>query len=603
MTTFRDRIEILLDVQKSNAENALRSFRTSVRDADSTLGKFKAGASSVLTAVSQYAGQLALAGGAALVGFGVKSVQAFQETALGAGQLRDSLGVTADEASRLREVGDDLGISVSALEATIGRMNRTADTTPGAFDEIGAAIARNRDGSVNTLQTFKNVAEALRNIPDPARRAAAAQEILGRSWQDVSELVMSGADGITRALASVEQAKVIDDAEIDQARAFRDAMDELRGAVEEVSIAAGGTLVPVLTDLAETVSDLNNIAGDTGLTSVLRRLVDIGPLGQTRRLVDVYEGLANRVTGLFREEKHRADFASTYNQANQAISDSISSAADAYADAQAEAARFEQSERSVDAAIRDAIEAQERQNEALREQRDEFRETAEGVYELHDAELALERATAEALETMADPASTMREVRAGLEGVAAAADRVAAEQVAMKGITLDTVAGQREWNRQILAVAATLSGPMRAEVLAHAARVNGLPSEKATEIAALIDAGSTQAAEDVLNRVARDRTATVRTVVTGGGGVSNRFSASGNPSTPEGPMVVGEQGPEVVELPGGSKVLSAAKSRDAARSGGTVVVNVTQHFPAGVDPTAAARAIDDYRRRNGPGAI
>ena len=246
-----NRISVVIDVVADKATQSFGKLKQSISDADGAANKFKAGAAGAFESVKQNAGNLALAAGTALVAFGVQAVSAFQETALAAGELRDKLGLTAEEASRFVEVAGDMGINVADLESTIGRMNREAANSPGRFDAIGAAIVRNKDGTINTKNTFLSVVDALNQMPDAAQRAKAGQEIFGRSWMNIAEMVGEGAEGMQKALDSVETNKVIDDAEIQEARRYRDAMDALKGVAEDLTIVVGSHVVPVIADLAE----------------------------------------------------------------------------------------------------------------------------------------------------------------------------------------------------------------------------------------------------------------------------------------------------------------------------------------------------------------
>jgi hypothetical protein len=72
-------------------------------------------------------------------------------------------------------------------------------------------------------------------------------------------------DDLREALDGVSEAKVIDEAELKKAREFRDALDTLKGRFEDVSMAVGEELVPVLTDLADAIEDVDAAAEKLGL--------------------------------------------------------------------------------------------------------------------------------------------------------------------------------------------------------------------------------------------------------------------------------------------------------------------------------------------------
>jgi hypothetical protein len=603
---FSEKIRVVIDVVADNASKSLKNFRTEVGNAETSMGKLKAGGASAMAGLQAAAGGLAIAGGAALVTFGAKAVSEFQEVAIGAGQLRDSLGLTAEEASRLQEVAADLGISTQALEANIGRMNRTAETSPEKFDAIGAAIKRNRDGTVNVNETFLNTIDALNKIPDATTRAARAQEIFGRSWMDVAELVGLGAEGVREAMASVEDAKIIDDDEIAKARRFRDALDGLKGVAESLSIEVGETLVPVLTEAAETLTRLSKLSSALKLPEVASWLTKLGPLGAANKLIDVYEGIGGAVSGLFTEEKKVADFSSTFTQSQDMVADSITSAGEAFDAAQAEIAKYATQQYTAQDAIDDAIEAQQRQNDELAEQRDKFQAAADSIYSLHDAEYAAQKAIEDANEALTTEGGNLFEIRQTSERAAQAIGKLADEQVTATGVTRDSAQGQRVWTEKMLESASTLSGPLQREVLGHIARMNGIPEEKITEITAqdnamaiLVDHLSRLRA--IPREVSTRLRVTGQTVTRGGDGIGARATnlvsvagATGGIVTRPTMALIGEAGPEAViplnttpgssPLPGGGLggatfniTVNAGMGADGARIGNTLIEVIKQY--------------------------
>ena len=228
----REKVDIEVTADTRRAESALDRLKTKGTSALGGIGG----------ALKANIASAALAVGGAITAFAVKAVGDFQDVALGAGELRDSLGVTAEEASRLQEVAGDLGIGVGTLVSAIGKMNKAAAATPAAFAAIGAEIARNRDGTTNVTETFLSAVDALNRIPDATQRAVAAQKIFGRGWTEIAELVAVGADEVREVFESVESGKIMSDADIARGREFRDMLDEVKGVAEEASITIGGGL-------------------------------------------------------------------------------------------------------------------------------------------------------------------------------------------------------------------------------------------------------------------------------------------------------------------------------------------------------------------------
>lgn len=261
---LEERIRLVIETVTDRANTGLSSFRTAVGEADGVMGKFKAGAGAAMESVKANAGALAMAGGAALVAFGVKAVSAFQETALAAGAFSEAAGVSVENASRLREVSDDLGISADTTEGAIRKMNMAIANGKAPTKEFADQIVYAKDGSVDSYESFINLATAIGKIKDPTERAKAAQETFGKSYGDIAEMMSMSAEDLRAKLNSVSEAKVISSKELDQARNYRDSMANLKDILEDFEVTIGSAVVPALTDLADALVSLNDLLGPLG---------------------------------------------------------------------------------------------------------------------------------------------------------------------------------------------------------------------------------------------------------------------------------------------------------------------------------------------------
>jgi hypothetical protein len=256
-------VEAEVTVDTSGASEAMEGLGEEIGAAgESGFGRFTSAATAAFAAIKSGGAGALLGIGAGITAFATKAVTDYQDLALGAGELRDALGLTAEEASRLQEVAGDLGIGVGPLEAALSRMNTTAGQSPGKFDAIGASIARSKDGTTDVLGTFLNVIDVLHRIPDATDRADAGRKVFGKGWTNLAELVDLGTQGILANMRSVESQKVTSDEQIDDAREFRDTMDELKGVLESVSLEIASSVLPMLERIAETVLLVKDRVGD-----------------------------------------------------------------------------------------------------------------------------------------------------------------------------------------------------------------------------------------------------------------------------------------------------------------------------------------------------
>jgi hypothetical protein len=256
-----NKITVLLDLVTDKAQSAAKGFKSSIAEAEGAANKFKAGASSAFATVQANAGALALGAGAAITTFGVKSVAAFQETALAAGKLSDATGLTVEDASRLQEVAGDLGVSTDSLAGSLVRMQKAVASNSDAVQELGIETQRTADGQVDVNATFLETVRKLGTVEDANEKALLASQLFGKGFADSAELILGSADDIQKRLDEVSGAQVITPEQVERARKFRDQMDDLSDSLKQVELTVGDQLVPVIGDLAEALVQVQSAAG------------------------------------------------------------------------------------------------------------------------------------------------------------------------------------------------------------------------------------------------------------------------------------------------------------------------------------------------------
>lgn len=538
---FNERINLLINVVADRANTAVGQLKTNLAQADTSFGKMKVASSAAWDGLKQHAAVGALAIGTAIVGFATKAVGDFQKVALGAGQLASSLGITTEEASRLQETADDLGIGVAAVERGIGRMNREIENSPEKFANIGASIQKTKDGTTDVTETFLGVIEALNGIEDPAKRAVAAQGLLGKGWQEMSRIIALGADDLREKLASVEDAKIATPEQVEQAEELRDKADELRGKVESLSLELGQELVPVLTDLADVaiaasgavgkLKDVMTFGGDSDnmFPTLLTTIVDL--YGQLQFhfgvLRDTVTGGGPEITATFVDWADEMDNATGGAEKNvrqmQAMATQQGRVNDVISQGAGTAASYTELERRKAEAI-------EGTNEKLRESVEAYQASANAQLAATDAGFAMreaQRTQADEIDRLnemiaansdanAENNVTQRELEAQYDNVAQATIRASEAEVEntrqaglAMGVELNHQDALDQTNRSLLGKVATLNGPEKQAVLEHIARINGIPLSKVSEILANTDPANLEEQIGKLNNVSVTRTAAI----------------------------------------------------------------------------------------------
>jgi hypothetical protein len=302
------RIPIITDLQDQGirrAKDAFGDFKKAVGNAEGGLGKFKAGSKVAFDSIKANAGLFAVAAGAAIGKFAFQAIGDFQDLALAAGKFSDATGLAVEDASRYMEAAGDIGVPVDALEGAIGRLNRTIGADPDKVRDLGVDLVYLKDGSLDVNETFLNTIERIKGIKDPAEKAKVAAQLLGKGWQSMSELIEMGADDLKKSLDSVSDSKIIDKDEVDKAKDYRAATDDLKDAFEDMAIKLGERLIPKVTLLVEVLATLpESLRGAGGVVEMTTE--EMAAFGdktaiaklEIERLAEMYGGYyASRVQG------------------------------------------------------------------------------------------------------------------------------------------------------------------------------------------------------------------------------------------------------------------------------------------------------------------
>ena len=273
-------ITSLEDTGIKNAKAAFGDFKTAVGQAEGGLGKFKAGSKVALDAVAANAATFAVAAGTAVGKFVLDGAAAFQELAISAGKFADATGLAVEDASRYIEAAGDIGIPIRDVETAIGRLNKEIGLNPDKVRDLGIDLVYLRDGSLDVNKTFLNTIDRIKKIKDPAEKASVASQLLGKSWQNMAELIEMGADDLNESLKGVSEQKVISEEELQMARDYRAAMDGLGDSISDLQVKSGQRLIPMVTVLADGATKV--LEWDAAFDELMLDIIGKGTQGEKK---------------------------------------------------------------------------------------------------------------------------------------------------------------------------------------------------------------------------------------------------------------------------------------------------------------------------------
>jgi TP901 family phage tail tape measure protein len=218
---------------------------------------------------------------AAATAFAVKMNQIIR-SADEMGKMAQSLGMTAEELSKLKYAAELSGVSVEELRTAFARLNKNAFENIKTFQSLGVSVKDSQGAMRSNYEILGDLAERFKNMSDGIGKAAAAQLIFGKTGANLIPLLNQGRDGLKQLGDEAERLGiVIDTKTAKSAELFNDNMLRLSKATEGAFISIGSKLIPVLTGLTENLkssakqTDAFAQAGK-GLSAVLVSLVNAG---------------------------------------------------------------------------------------------------------------------------------------------------------------------------------------------------------------------------------------------------------------------------------------------------------------------------------------
>lgn len=575
MASFTERIRLVFDVDNNGALSGFAGFKKSIAEADGFTGKFKAGLGSLKQGFGQFitSGAGMATAATAVAGGLYKATSAAFDLELEVGKLSDATGLTTQAASRWIEVLKDIGLPAEKVAGLIEKLTKNLGSTPEKFAALGVEVQRTADGTVDMNATLLDAIDALNGITDPTKRAALAQQLFGKSWSDASELITMGADNLKKRLADVSGAKIMTPEQIQQARDFRDSMDKLKDVAEEVMLQVGKALIPVLTDLGDVLGTVTDIAGgvDDALGSISGGAIGLGDVIATAVLGPIYP-LAKGIGYL---DSQVIDLNATMRDAAIAIAEHQKAADD-----MAQAVTWEKDGiQALGTAMHDA---------------------GPSAQELEDAQRRLNEQAAILKETHRTLAEKIRDVQRAwdvLTGKFDNEDAVANAVLSLSGLQdkLDAIAASSDTAIQKQAETALAFNGTTESVMDTLKQLGFLSPALAEKFEVLIESGQVDEAIRKLEWLQQVAAAMSKPgwfdapKLPSVPGAMQAF-AGGTNNAPGGTALVGEKGPELVNLPAGSQVIPADRTA-AMLNGGPTAGEAAIIAAINASAKATARAV------------
>jgi hypothetical protein len=167
-------------------------------------------------------------------------------------KMSQRTGASVESLSELGYAAQLSGASLEDVETGMRYMQRAIASAAAGSDAATDALAKvglsaGKLMALSPDQQFALIGERLNEISDPARRAAAAMAIFGRSGVSLTPMM----EGLSEARAEARRLGLVMSSEDARAAAvFNDALDRMWASLKMLVATVGAALAPLLTELA-----------------------------------------------------------------------------------------------------------------------------------------------------------------------------------------------------------------------------------------------------------------------------------------------------------------------------------------------------------------
>lgn len=183
-----------------------------------------------------------------VVDFGKDSVQAFKNVAGETAKLQRLTGGSAEEMSRLRFAGSQVGITADQLSGAFVKFSK-AGLGP-AKDELakmGVSFTDAQGNAKPLTEQLELVADKFKALPEGTQQNALALKLFGKSGTDLIPILNKGKDGIQELMEKSDKfGLTIGQDGVDSLKKYNSANRDLQAAQDGLKVTVGAALMPVM---------------------------------------------------------------------------------------------------------------------------------------------------------------------------------------------------------------------------------------------------------------------------------------------------------------------------------------------------------------------
>ncbi len=178
------------------------------------------------------------------------------------GDTADKVGLTVDALAQLRYAAKRSGSSVEELDAGLASFSKNlglARAHTGKLynflGKVSPALRKQVLAAKSNEEAFGLMANAMRKVQDPAKRAALAAQVFGGAGVALAPLLSKGSKGIAELRDRYARLAGPQGEAAAKAGELKDQLDDLHAATDSVKASLLVGLAPALTDLAKSATE------------------------------------------------------------------------------------------------------------------------------------------------------------------------------------------------------------------------------------------------------------------------------------------------------------------------------------------------------------
>ena len=187
------------------------------------------------------------------------------------------IGISAKAYQEWDAVLQHSGSSISSMQGAMKKLTTAAASGSDAFQKLG--ISQEEAMSMSQEDLFGRVIEGLQGMEGGTERAALAQELLGRSAQDMAALLNTSAEETQAMKDRVnELGGVMSDDAVKAAAGYQDALQDMQTAMAGLGRGLVADFLPGFTDVMNGITQIFSGDEGGGVALIQQGLTNIGEI-------------------------------------------------------------------------------------------------------------------------------------------------------------------------------------------------------------------------------------------------------------------------------------------------------------------------------------